>query len=320
MIKSVLLSAKLDKDPDIALSQLKNLNYPVMVSNKIDGIRCHVSLGNSGMPFPYTRKNKWIPNIYTRKTLEREAYNRLDGEITVGKANSKSVFNRTQSAIMSQDGEPDFKYWVFDLIDERGQRPFVERFEHLQMRFNDGLYKSTPFIKLVPHEYIANFDELMAYEENAVSLGWEGIMIRKIYGMYKQGRSTLKEAILIKVKRFLDAEAEILGCYEQETNTNPSFISEVGRSKRSKHQEGMVKNGRMGGFHVRDLESGVEFDLGNLSGITQIQRKTLWDGFLADPSLLLHKTVKYKFTPCGTKDKPRQPILLGFRDQIDMGE
>lgn len=311
MISKVLLAAKTDPDdPELAANQLKNLRYPVLCSPKIDGIRCHIEAG----PLILSRKNKIIPNLFVRQTLSELRWVGMDGELVVGQPNTQGVFNTTQSGVMSQDGEPDFRFYVFDLTNEPG--PFEQRFSKLFQK----IPVAHRIVQLVVHKMINTYWELCHYEEQMVNRGWEGIMIRDPQGRYKEGRSTLNEGILIKLKRFEDSEAEILGAYEQETNLNEAKINEVGHSKRSSHKAGKVKNGRLGGLEVKDIKSGVQFNLGNLSGITQDQRKLLWDGFQADPSLLLGKIIKYKFQPIGTKDRPRIPIYLGFRDPIDIGE
>lgn len=318
MIRKVLLSAKIDPDdPDLAFRQLQDLQYPVMVSPKIDGIRCHVE--NSpveSLPVVLSRRNKAIPNLHIRSFLANPKFLAMDGELVVGPPNSDTCYNLSQSGIMSQGGHPDFKFLVFDYTGAM-HNGFYERYQLLNLIFK-RIAPHWP-VKLVHQRFVYNVDELLKYEAMMVSKGWEGIMIRSVDGIYKEGRSTLREGILIKLKRFIDGEAEILGAYEQETNLNEAVINEVGRSKRSSHSENKICNGHLGGLHVRDLSSGIAFDVGTFSGFTKVQRRLMWDGFCADPSLLLGKTVKYKHFPIGAKDKPRHPILKGFRDPIDFG-
>jgi DNA ligase-1 len=312
MIKSVLLAAKVDpSDPVIALRQIESLEYPVIGSPKIDGIRCHTTNG------VLSRKNKLIPNHFVRGYLEHEELSHLDGELVVGSPFSPSCFNTTQSGVMSQDGKPNFKYLIFDLVDESGSIPFDVRISLLRNR----LLPITPRysrLHMVPQRFLYNPQEVLDFEEKMVTCGWEGIMLRNPHGRYKQGRSTLHEEILIKVKRFMDSEAEILGAYEQETNLNVAVINEVGRSKRSSHKENKIPNGHLGGFYVRDKKTGIEFDIGTFQGVTMEQRHEMWITFLSNPEKFLHKTVTYKYFPVGVKNKPRHPILLGFR--YDLGE
>ena len=311
MVRQVLLSAKLDgNDQAKAMRQLAGLSYPVMVSPKVDGIRCYI---NDKPLLALSRKNKPIPNSFIQQALSKEVFRGMDGELTVGSPVSKTCYNTTQSGVMSQDGQPTFRFCVFDQIDPSGVIPFEHRYDSLVQRIDVIKYAHT-HVRLVPHHYVYSVEELLAYELKMVTKGWEGIMIRSPLGIYKQGRSTLNEEILIKVKRFQDSEAEVLGAYEQETNLNEATINEVGRSKRSSHQENKIPNGHLGGFYARDLVSGVEFEVGTFYGVTKESRKVLWDNFKGDPKSLLGKIIKYKFFPIGVKDKPRQPIFLGWRN------
>ena len=43
-----------------------------------------------------------------------------------------------------------------------------------------------------------------------LNAGYEGLMLRDPNGIYKFGRSSVKENILLKVKEFMDDEAEII--------------------------------------------------------------------------------------------------------------
>jgi DNA ligase-1 len=311
MIRQVMLAAKFDSFPELAAMQMRNIKFPVLASTKIDGIRAHTYKG-----LALSRKNKLIPNCHVQE-LMATLPEHLDGELTVGPPTAPNVFNYTQSAVMSQDGRPDFTYWVFDMVDESGNNSASLRQQVLNYWIEANPDKF-PFVIAVKQQLIYSLEALFAFEEECILQGWEGIMIRDLYGPYKQGRATLREGWLIKLKRFEDSEAEILGCYEQETNTNVAVINEVGRSKRSSHQEGKVFNGHLGGFHVRDIHTGVEFEVGTMQGVTKDQRYTLWKEFLINPQCLLGKVIKYKFQPVGVKNKPRQPIYLGFRNQIDI--
>jgi DNA ligase-1 len=67
----------------------------------------------------------------------------------------------------------------------------------------------------------------------------------------------------------------------------------------------------MGKLLVRGINGefkGVEFKIG--SGFTDAHRILLWN----QPKIaMIGSIVKYKYFKVGCKDKPRQPIYLGFR-------
>ena len=121
---------------------------------------------------------------------------------------------------------------------------------------------------------------------------------------------------MLKVKRFTDSEAEIVGAYELLHNNNEATIDARGFTKRSTHAANKEASGVLGGFNVRDIYSGVEFDLG--TGFTLEQRKNLWQAWSNNHNYLIGKLCKYKHFPIGVVDKPRHPIFLGFRDRRDV--
>jgi DNA ligase-1 len=155
-------------------------------------------------------------------------------------------------------------------------------------------------------------DAILTWEESYLATGYEGVMLRHPDGPYKHGRSTAKEAWLLKVKRFVDAEAKVIGFSEAQHNANEAKRNELGQLERSSHKAGKVGKQTLGALMVKDLKTGVEFDIG--TGFTADQRHLLW----CIGENLIGKVVKYKSQPTGVKDKPRFPVFLGFRDKVDM--
>ena len=65
------------------------------------------------------------------------------------------------------------------------------------------------FIKLVKCREVYSLEALLEYEEEVLSQGYEGLIIRDAFSPYKFGRSTVSEQSLLRLKRFKDAEANI---------------------------------------------------------------------------------------------------------------
>lgn len=285
--------------------QMEKLRYPMLVSPKLDGIRCLVE----GQGRVLSRKFKDIPNHHIRETLQDLAADlpgvTLDGELMVG-----NTFQQCSSGVMSRDGQPDFTYWVFDCVVDSLEEPFEKRL--LQAR--DILERiGDPRVRLVEHCRIANQEALSGSEEAMLKNGFEGLMIRCPAGPYKCGRSTEREGYLLKLKRFLDSEAEVIGFVEQMTNVNELQTDELGYAKRSSAKDGKVPAGTLGKFLVRDLQSGLEFRCGTGEGLTAELRQQIWN----DQDSYLGRIIKYKYQPHGVKLLPRLPIWLGFRDPAD---
>ena len=279
----------------------KGLSYPLLASPKLDGVRALIING-----IVMSRSFKPIPNAYVQKLFGRPEYNGLDGELIVGAPTDKDVYRNTTSGVMSQAGEPDVSYHVFDKFDHAGGF-------HARLRASQEIIgRLNPVIPVVPveHRLIACEQTLAALEEQYLAAGYEGVMLRHQNGPYKHGRSTEREGWLLKLKRFDDSEAVIISAYELMHNANEATQNELGYTERSSHKAGMVGKGILGGLSVRDVYSGVEFDIG--TGFDQATREALWK----QRDQLPGQVIKYKFFASGVKDKPRFPVFLGFRSDL----
>ena len=91
--------------------------------------------------------------------------------------------------------------------------------------------------------YVSCEEDVLQYEKEFLEIGAEGVMLRSPTGPYKQGRSTLKEGYLLKVKQFTDAEARVIGFDEKMHNANEADVGELGQTKRSSHAENLIPTG-----------------------------------------------------------------------------
>ena len=137
-------------------------------------------------------------------------------------------------------------------------------------------------------------------------------MLRIPNGIYKCGRSTVREGYLIKMKRFVDDEATVIDTEELMHNLNRAYEDNFGNSRRSTIRSNLVPSGMLGNLVVVGRD-GTSFKIG--SGFTEIQRREMWAG----RSDLVGSLVKYKYLNHGVKNKPRCPIFLGMRPINDVG-
>jgi len=275
--------------------------FPYLATPKIDGIRFIMVDGVA-----LSRSFKPIRNKYVQQMLAAHLPDGIDGELTCG-----DTFQSSSSAVMSIDGEPDFRCWIFDYVDPElaAILPYEERIKDPCLSFieNDTPFQTTVLRPIVLQDEHA----LRAAEEQFLEAGFEGIMVRDPRGTYKFGRSTTKENSLLKVKRFLDDEAVIISIEEMEHNLNEAQQDAFGRTKRSTSQEGKVGAGTAGTLVVRNSE-GIEFGIG--TGLDAALREEIW----SNREAYIGQTLKYKFFPVGVKEKPRHPVFLGFRHQDDL--
>ena len=305
-IKKPMLAASMENSKGEQMS-FSDLKYPLMASIKLDGIRCLRVDGKT-----LSRSFKPIPNKYIQKRMNELNVNNLDGElVTYNEDGSVRTFNEIQGDIMSEDGEPNFKFEIFDYMVMEDLH-FQGRYQYLEVLFASG---SLPdFCKLVKHELILDENQLTSFEDQAVADGHEGIMTRSLEGKYKFGRATFKSQDLIKIKRFIDSEAIIIGFEEKLRNENEAETDGLGHTKRSSAKAGLVPAGTLGTLLVRDIKDGREFGIGTGIGLNDLLKKEIWD----NQSKFLGRLIKYKYQEVGTKDKPRIPSFQGFRDERDM--
>jgi DNA ligase-1 len=289
-----MLASKLE-DPN-------DLVFPVYASPKLDGIRCLIINGQA-----VSRNLKPIPNMMVSDILH--GLPAMDGELIVGDPTAKDCYSQTSSGIMSREGAPKFIYYVFDALTVAPMQ-FNQRLE-LAKSYAGSCGKT---VLMVPHKLIRTVEGLLEYEAQMLLAGYEGIMIRDPHGPYKHGRSTVKEGYLLKMKRFEDAEAIVVGFVEKEHNDNELGTDNLGRAKRSSHKAGKRPAGTLGALECEDCETGVRFHIG--TGFDEAQRADIW-GRRSGSGSFLGRTVKYKFQPVGVKQAPRFPVFLGWRDEAD---
>lgn len=274
------------------------VQFPVYASPKIDGFRCVLSnrpLTSRLSPF----RNPFVDREL--KGLLKEPL--LDGEIVVGARRGADTLNRTSRGVTNSRGEPDFTLWCFD-TPQQGYG-FRDRLTLTEQIIDD---LDHPRIRFLRHRLIEDLPALKAYLEKKLEQEYEGIMIRSVHGPYKEGKSTINEGYLLKIKPFDTAEGRIKGWFEERENTNEASRDATGKLKRSSAKDGKVGKGRLGGFILEDCKTRVEVRVGG--GFTERQRIELWK--IRDT--LGGKLVRYKKQRMGEKDKPRHPNFLDFVD------
>ena len=274
--------------------------FPYLASPKLDGIRCVVLNGVA-----LSRTLKPIPNKHIQSILGDAKYNGYDGEIICGNPSDPACFRNTTTVVMSHDKVEDFTFHVFDTV-KFPNDPFEQRINCVNKDFVTlGLSSKT--MTVVPHTLVSNQQEFDDLEGQFLEQGYEGMMVRSLSGRYKYGRATTKENILSKVKRFSDSEAIVIGVEELMHNDNEKSVNELGRSKRSSHQENKRPAGVMGALIVKDVVSGIEFNVG--TGFDTAQREQIWK----DRDTIIGKQFTYKSFHIGVKEKPRHPVFKGWR-------
>ena len=275
---------------------------------KIDGVRAiHLYgkptiTGRSLKPFG----NKSLPLLFPN--LEG-----VDGELTYGPLTSPDLCRTTTSVVNSHhDDRYSSLIWnAFDYVTPTTESlGYMQRYELLQQLVLD---QPNSNVHIVPYQVIYSLDDLLALEQQWLSEGYEGVILRSVNGLHKNGRTTVREGTYLRIKRFVQEDAVVLSLVEAMENTNEPTINELGNSERSTHQSNLVPKGMLGSLVCRDVKSGTTITVGP-GELNHDLRKHYW----SNPTELIGQTISYKYFPQGVKDLPRFPTFVSIRPQEDL--
>lgn len=297
-------------EPILDLATLQDF-LPLLASDKEDGIRCMICPKRG----PISGQMKPIPNRWINRLLNLKSAVYLDGEIVALDCEGNTCdFNDTQSAVMSREGQPDFEFRVFDWYGNI-YSPYWERMGTAMTAVAYLKGEGMGQFAWLHQTKCTTVAALQVTEHKALALGKEGIMLRNPEGWYKEGRSTLSEAYLLKVKRFTDDEAFVIDIEPEYENCNTATRDERGLQKRSKHKANLKQKDRVGKLVCRwntfnDKDELVAYTIKIGSGMTDFQKQLWWK----HPELILKKFVTFKYQLHGMKVLPRAPIFKSIRD------
>lgn len=284
------------------------VTYPVLAMPKIDGVRgLHLygkpSLtGRSLKPFG----NKLVPLVFPN--LEG-----IDGELTYGDPTASDLCRTTTSVVNTHNDDRAHSLVLnaFDYITpDTVHLGYLARYEALQQLL---LTNYNTNVRLIPYQVIHSLAELLAYETNCLQQGYEGVILRSPDGIYKNGRTTLREGTYLRIKRFAQEDAIVLSLVEAMENTNEPITNALGRSERSTHQANLVPKGMIGSLTCLDVKSGKQITVGP-GKLTHEERTYYWQ----HPNELVGRTISYKAFPKGQMNLPRFPTFESIRIQEDL--
>lgn len=284
------------------------LRFPCYASYKLDGIRGILedgtSFSNSGRPLP--SKEVQCFSLYLPDGL--------DGEWVYGDPAAEGCLELTKSAVMSQKWPAHLdkallQFYAFDLVSNGTFEERINRYMQVPMR---------PWLHYLEQVLIQTQEQLDKFYYKAIQLGYEGIVVRSPQGRYKHGRATANEGSLWKMKPFGKElfEAKIIGWYAMRETVSGFTSNAFGLSERSYAADDKVEVEMLGGWHVRDTKTGIEFQIGGGRGMTHAKRIDWYkqgDDMIGD-------VIQYVCMQYGTVDKPRHPQYRTYRSRLDMTE
>ena len=171
-------------------ANLVNINYPVYIQPKLDGMRAFGTINGF-----ISRKNKEIPTV-SHIVIDKDIV--LDGELYA----HGLTFQENMKLIKKyREGETEaVKYHVYDLPTADGG--FMYRYTKLV-----ELVKDMGNIEVVRTHKVENEEELLEYHTKFISDGFEGTIIRLDNYKYEFNKRSNQ---LLKLKDFIDEVYEII--------------------------------------------------------------------------------------------------------------
>lgn len=290
---SIKRPLKAPSDP-ITNDQLRFLRYPIVGSPKLDGYRCTVD------DIPFTSSMKHFPNIFVNEELSNPMYRGFDGELLVGSPNDPNAYNNS-SQIMSINGKPDFRLYVFDDWSQ-GHYSYKER-------WIDRKIKDQGRLIVLKQSLLYSPEDVLAYERSMLEIGYEGSMIRTLDSFYKEGRCSFRDMVIYKRKPFTETEAVIIDVVEGLQNLNKPVMNEIGHMRRSSHQANKIPKGTLGSFELKSDSWPLTFHSGLGEGFTQEDKQEIWN----HQDQYLGRTVTVKYQKYGSRDRPRISSVIKIR-------
>ena len=234
------------------------------VSAKLDGVRAYWDgerlWSRRGNPF---QAPDWFVSDFPTQPL--------DGELWLGRGRFAQLSGIVRTVRPVDADWRSVRFMVFDV--PIADQTFSQRLPRLRELVRQA---GSPYLVLVKQQRPGNHQQLMDHLDTVIAAGGEGLMLRRSASFYKAGRSD----DLLKVKRFDDAEAIVMGILPG----------------KGKYQ------GMMGALRVR-LEGSREFRIG--SGFSDAER--------ADPPPL-GSVITFKHSGYTATGLPRFASFLRVRN------
>ena len=195
----------------------------------------------------------------------------LDGELWLGRGQFEQLSATVRRQVPEDAEWHKVRYMIFELPQAPGT--FRQRVDELRHIINDV---NVPWLQLVAQYEVKDRRMLEQRLSSVINAGGEGLMLHRADAVYSTGRSD----VLLKMKRWHDAEAMVVG-----------YMAGRGKFK-----------GMLGALKVRTAE-GVEFSLG--TGLSVALRKN------PPPVGAL---VTYRYQDLSSNGRPRFASFYRVRD------
>lgn len=196
----------------------KKIVYPCAVQPKLDGVRM-LARRVQGDILLTSRTGKVFTSASLNKIRDALAFLKDDTIVLDGELYSKDLtFDQISGACRNQQETFPLEYHVYDMmVTDRGLT-FKERMSRMHAMIMNG----DSVIRRVHTRICDTPEDIPEFHDTYTRLGYEGLMIRNLHGVYECARSQH----LQKLKRFQDDEFEIVGMRQATGNDEGTALFE----------------------------------------------------------------------------------------------
>lgn len=187
--------------------------YPCYYQPKLDGIRCIADIDSDGDVILLSRKGKEFTMLnhlkeHIFKILDKHRDWVLDGELYSHSMNFDDITSVVRKSKKVDERAHKLGYVVYDCFQIDVPHTYEERKAHLEQMIKAAPISIVQGLRTGTIQCEEDVPVELKFAEDA---GYEGIMLRNKHGLYENDR---RSSHLQKVKSFMDAEFEIVGCKE----------------------------------------------------------------------------------------------------------
>jgi DNA ligase 1 len=316
------------------------ITKPMMASYKLDGMRCLFKdgemLSRQWKPIANKQLNDRFECMKKLTKINNAIY---DGELYSSEMTFTELMHYCRTEDLGKEPLPDsIKYYIFDVVPEQPAIPEeldeeMKKMLTIDMRAIMRYYYMTgialwdekdrlripintnkenfPYVEDLKQVIVSTPEEARRMFEEAIALGFEGLILKDPNSLYKYGRITTKSGDGYKFKPYQTWDAKIIGV-EQATEVDPKAekkITELGYSKTSRKKGDRIPIEKASAFRVMYEDKELKVSI----AMTDEEKEKVW----REKDSYIGKYIEYKGMLVGSKDVPRHPVYVRMRPDKD---
>ena len=208
-------------EPESKKNKKNDIKFPCFVQPKLDGLRCIMYLSDSEIKCQ-SRTGTYFESLSHITEELKDFFKNNSNIVFDGELYTDSIpFEELAGLIKKKKISPNdierlknVKYHIYDIIEER--LPYTNRLEFINNNINNFNY-----VTRVKTDFAEDKSNFKKYFGIYIQLGYEGIMLRNVEGLYK---CNYRSHDLQKYKEFLESEYVIGGFKEGEGRDKGTVI------------------------------------------------------------------------------------------------